>query len=114
MGLPSKHAAGQAESRRGAIPGRPLPAALTAAIAVALPPAGAASAAGKDPAVARAGTAARPARTTPLSADPRTGSCSRHKTEAVPGIRVVPPPVSRVPAGSIRDMTISGPGWRAS
>jgi len=66
MGLPSKHAAGPAESRRGTMPGRPLPAALTAAIAVALPPAGAASAAGKDP------------------------------------------------AGSIRDMTISGPGWRAS
>jgi hypothetical protein len=41
MGLPSKHAAGPAEFRRGTIPGRPLPAALTAAIAVALPPAGA-------------------------------------------------------------------------
>jgi hypothetical protein len=114
MGLPSKYAAGPAESRRGTISGRPLPAALTAAIAVALPPAGAASAAGKDPAVARAGTAARPPRTTLLSTDPYTSSYSRHKTGAVPGIRVMPPPVSRAPAGSIRDMTISGPDWRAS
>jgi hypothetical protein len=114
MGLPSKHAAGPAESRRGTIPGRPLPAALTAAIAVALPPAGAPSAAGKDPAVARAGTAARPARTTLLSTDPCTSSYSQHNTEAVPGFRVMPPPVSRAPAGSIRDTAISGPGWRAS
>jgi hypothetical protein len=111
MGLPSKHAAGPAEPRRGTAPGRPLPAALTAAIAVALPPAGAASAAGKDPEAARAGTAAR---TTLPGTGPCTSSSSRHKTVAPPGIRVVPRPVSRVPAGSIRAMTVSGPGWRAS
>jgi hypothetical protein len=98
MGLSSKHAAGPAESRRGTIPSPP----LLAAIAVALPPAGAASAAGKDRAVARARTAARPARTTLLSTDHCTSSYSRHKTGAVPGIRVVPPPVSRAPAGSSR------------
>jgi hypothetical protein len=66
------------------------------------------------PAESRAGTAARPARTTLLSTDHCTSSYSRHKTEAVPGIRVVPPPGSRAPAGSIRGMAISGPGWRAS
>jgi len=114
MGLSSKHAAGPAESRRGTIPSRPLPAALVAAIAATLPPTGAASAAAKDPAVARAGTAARPAQTTLLSTDPYTSSYSRHKTEAVPGIGVVPRPVSGAPAGRIRDMRISGPDGRLS
>jgi hypothetical protein len=38
MVLPSKHAAGPAESRRGTIPGRPPPAALEAAIAAACRP----------------------------------------------------------------------------
>ena len=109
MGLPSKHAAGPAQSRRGTVPSWPL-----AAVAVALPPTGAASAAGKDPAVACAGTAARPARTTLLSTDPYISSCSRHKTEAVPGSRVVPPPISGALAGSSRDRTISRPGWRLS
>jgi hypothetical protein len=110
MGLPCKfpqrsHAAGPAESRRGTIPGRPQPAAL--------PPA-AAAAAGKDPAVARAGTAARPARATLLSTGPCASSPLRREAGAVPGIRVAPPPGSGAVAGNGRDMTVSGPGWRLS
>jgi hypothetical protein len=58
--------------------------------------------------------AAGSARTTLLSTDPYTSSYSRHKTEAVPGIRIRPSPVSGDTAGSSRDMTISGPGWRLS